>query len=67
MKTVFYNVNVSTRLTSADDPTAVSVSISVVPELARAQITTLMSIAEAREFALKIERAADEAESKLPQ
>jgi hypothetical protein len=65
MKNVFHNV-IANKPKSADDPTAVSVSISVSPELAHAIITSLMTIAAAREFALAIERAADEAEAQLP-
>jgi hypothetical protein len=66
MKTVFRNV-IACKPRHADDPAAVSVSISVSPQRAHAQITSLMTIAEAREFAHEIARAADDAEMKLPQ
>jgi hypothetical protein len=64
MKNIYYNFTVN-KPRHADDQTAIGFSISVSPECAHAQITTLLSIAGARELSLKIAQAADQAELKL--
>lgn len=64
MQTIFHNVYPLKPL-NAEDQCAVSLSVSVSPDLAHARITTMLSIGAARELAMKIAQAADAAELKL--